>query len=291
MESRTEPIVKGQRVYFVGHSFHIFVIRPIIQMAKEAGVEKHWAEGWDMIGGSTPIQHWERGGDENAVKKALATGRVETLTLSSNVVAADPAVDWFADLAVEHNPNVRVLLQHSWGDRLTGAIMRVRHGARERGEAITSREELMKLFAEAGKNTDRDAMDADELETLRTQGQGIDGWRDRLAAINERHGRTLAYLVPVNDAVVRTRLAVLAGELPGVARQSDLFRDVLGHASQPTMDLVSYAWFAALYRRSPIGLECLVQKDDPTAGARHRRLQEIAWQCVLDEPMSGVDPA
>jgi hypothetical protein len=56
------------------------------------------------------------------------------------------------------------------------------------------------------------------------------------------------------------------------------------------MDLVSYAWFACLYRRNPIGLESLIPTDDAMARARHRRLQEIAWSAVLAEPLGGVAP-
>jgi hypothetical protein len=91
--------------------------------------------------------------------------------------------------------------------------------------------------------------------------------------------------------VLRARQAIVEGTLPGVKLQSELFRDVLGHATQPTMDLVSYAWFACLYRRSPIGLTSLIPADDPTGRAHHERLQEIAWSAVLDEPFSGVAPA
>jgi hypothetical protein len=288
VETRTSPIAKGEKVFFVGHSFHMFVVRPLIRLAKEAGIAGHWAQGWDMIGGSTATQHWERGGEENEVKKALATGQVQVLTLCTNVRVPEPAVDWFADLAVKHSPDVRVLLQHSWGDDLTGIIMRARHDARETGSEMTL-EERAAFMTNAGRNSERDAVSAETLAAMRREGRLIELWRRQLRGINERHGRTLAYIVPVNDAVLRTREAVVAGALPGVTRQSELFRDVLGHATQPTMDLVSYAWLAALYRRSPIGLQSLIQPDDPTAPERHRKLQEIAWSAVLDEPMSGVE--
>jgi hypothetical protein len=240
-----------------------------------------------MIGGSTPLQHWERDGDENQVKKALATGKVQVLTLSTNVRVPEPAVDWFADLAFKHNPQVRVLLQHSWGDDLTSAIMRARHDAREAGNELTL-EERTALAQSAGTNAQRDAMTHEQLQAMRRSGRGIDAWREQVRELNLRHGRTTGYIVPVNEAVLRTRQAVVAGALPGVQRQSELFRDVLGHASEPTMDLVTYAWFAALYRRSPIGLRSLIAADDPAAAEHHRVLQEIAWSAVLDEPMSGV---
>jgi hypothetical protein len=291
MRAKTIPIANGERVYFVGHSFHMFIVRPLIRLAKEAGIKGHWAQGWDMIGGSTAMQHWERGGEQNEVKKALATGQVQVLTLASNVRVADPAIDWFADLAVKHNPDVRVMLQHSWGDNLTNTIMRDRHDAREAGAAQPSQAEVAAMFAAAGDNAERDKVTAEELAKLRSAGRGIDRWRAQITGINERHGRRMAYIVPVNDAVLRTREAIVAGTLPGVKLQSELFRDVLGHATQPTMDLVSYAWFACLYRRSPLGLTSLIAEGDPNGRAQHERLQEIAWSAVLDEPLSGVESA
>jgi hypothetical protein len=270
----------GKKVFFVGHSFHMFIVRPLIALAKEAGIKGHWAEGWDMIGGSTPMQHWERNGDDNAVKLALKTGKVEVLTLASNVVMPEPAIDLFADMAVEHNPNVQVMLQHSWGDATTSAIMAGRHAV------ATGRN------VEPGTNEDRDGVTAEQLAAYREGNQSYrEKMRGQINGINERHGRELAHIVPVNEAVLRLREAVVAGELPGVTRQSELFRDALGHATQPTMDVVAYAWFAALYHRDPIGMTALVNPEDSASLEQQPLLQRIAWECVLDEPLSGVTSA
>ena len=264
-------------MYFVGHSFHMFVVKPLIYLAREAGVVGHWAEGWDMIGGSTPSQHWARAGDDNEPRKALRTGRVEVLTLATNVIMPDPAVDSFADLAVECNPAVRVVVQHSWGDHSTGLIMRARHS----GGAID--------MSTVPTNESRDEVSAVELDAYR---QGTlrqrEVLREQLGAIDARHGRSLTSLVPVGEAVIRLREFVVSGGLPGVTRQSELFRDALGHATQPTMDLVSYLWLAALYGVNPVGLSHLVDADDPTSADRQKVLQEMAWQCLLDEPLSGI---
>jgi hypothetical protein len=272
----------GKRIYFVGHSFHMFIVRPLIYLAREAGIKGHWAEGWDMIGGSTPTQHWERaasdeGADENEVKQALRTGRVEVLTLASNVIVPEPAIDLFADLAVECNPEARVMVQHSWGDKATTQIMRARHG----GTTID--------LSTVPSNEDRDATTAEELEAYRasTLPQRA-ALRAQLKAIDERHGRAVTSMVPVSEAVIRLRELVVDGGLPGVTRQSELFRDALGHATQPTMDVVTYTWFAALYGINPKGSTCLIEPDDPTAHARHDALTDIAWRSLLDEPKSGL---
>jgi hypothetical protein len=271
----------GLKIYFVGHSFHMFIIRPLISLAKEAGIKGHWAEGWDMIGGSTPMQHWERpageGEDgENEVRTAIRAGGLDVLTLASNVIVPEPAIDLFADLAVAHNPGVRVMVQHSWGDAATSAIMLARHGRAAEAEHVPS-------------NEDRDLVTADELASMRvSMSAAVGRLRDQLESIDARHGQAVTRLVPAGDTVLRLRSAVVAGEVPGVARQSELFRDPLGHASQPTMDAVSYAWFAALYGQSPVGMTSLQDADDPTSAARQRVLQELAWDAVRQEPLALV---
>ena len=271
-----EAVRKGLKIYFVGHSFHMFIVRPLISLAKEAGIKGHWAEGWDMIGGSTPMQHWERNGDDNEVKTAIRRGGLDVLTLSSNVIVPEPAIDLFADLAVAHNPGVRVMVQHSWGDAATSAIMLFRHGRAPEAAHVPT-------------NEDRDLVTASELESMRSSmSAAVDRLRSQLQAIDARHRRAVTRLVPAGDTVLRLRSAVVAGEVPGVARQSELFRDPLGHASQPTMDAVAYAWFAALYEESPVGLTSLVDADDADSAARQRVLQELAWDAVREEPLALV---
>lgn len=271
-----EAVRKGLKVYFVGHSFHMFIVRPLITLAKEAGIKGHWAEGWDMIGGSTPMQHWERNGEDNEVKRAIRAGGLDVLTLSSNVIVPEPAIDLFADLAVEHNPGVRVMVQHSWGDAATSAIMLFRHGRAPEAAHVPS-------------NEDRDLVSAAELVEMRSSmAAAVGRLREQLESIDARLGRSVMRLVPAGDLVMRLRSAVVAGDVPGVTRQSELFRDPLGHASQPTVDAVTYAWFAALYEQSPIGLTSLVEPDDADSAARQRVLQELGWDAVREEPLALV---
>ncbi len=277
----TAPVTEGQRAFFVGPSFHLFIVQPLITLAKEVGITGHRVEGWDMISRSTPMQHWKKGGGDNKVKKALRTGKIDVLTLATNfwaqrrrVIMPEPGIDLFADMAVEHNPGVRVLVQQSWGDPLTAAMM----GPRTAGTVPT--------------NKTRDAATADDIARYRKDAAGdLDRLREQIMGINDRHGRQLAHLVPVNEVILRLRESVAAGALPGVKAQSRLFRDAVGHGTQPTIDGVSYAWFAALYRQSPVGLKALVNPQDADAPAQHAVLQDVAWNAVLDEPLSGVEGA
>ena len=275
----TPPVTEGQRVLFVGHSLHLFIVRPLITLAKEAGITDHRVVGWDMISRSTPMQHWERGGRDNKVKQMLRTGTIDVLTLAAArwarrrlVRMPEPGIDLFADLAVEHNPGVRLLVQQSWSDSVSAMALGPR-----RSEKLPT-------------NKTRDAATAADIARYRRDSAShLRKLREQIIGINDRHGRQLAHLVPVNEVVLRLRESVLAGALPGVKVQSRLFRDPQGHGTQPTLDCVTYAWFAALYRRSPVGLKALVDPQDADAVAQHRVLQEVAWSAVLDEPVSGLE--
>ena len=50
-------VPKGQRVYSIGHSFHVFMPPLLAQIAKSAGIEDHQQVGLSSIGGSYVIQH------------------------------------------------------------------------------------------------------------------------------------------------------------------------------------------------------------------------------------------
>ena len=265
------PVARAQRVFWCGHSFHMFLAGgregsegPVAALAKEAGFSTHSTAGRHMIGGSTPMQHWNQGTEEtNTVKVALRSGQVDVLTLASNAVIPEQGIDNFADLAFKHNPDVRVLLQMSWGTY--------------DGLGSTMKPEW------------RDLMTAEDLAGMREALElHKDRMRQQLRSINDRHGKTFAFLVPSAIAVLKLREEVLHGRVPGVTKQTDLYRDGLGHAKQPIADLNAYLFFAAIYRKSPIGLTALDTQKTSTSKAQHRVLQQIAWETILGEPYSGV---
>src|SRR5882672_10854341 len=76
------PITKGQRIFYTGHSFHVF-IPPILQnIAKDAGIVGQENLGLSSMGGSRVIDHWSVPETNNQAKAALRTGRVDVLTLA-----------------------------------------------------------------------------------------------------------------------------------------------------------------------------------------------------------------
>src|SRR5579859_2641556 len=108
-----DPAPKGQRVFTVGHSFHVFLPPILSDIAKSAGIKDHVAAGLSAIGGSRVIQHWDAPEEKFKVKPALRDGKVDVLTLSP-IHLPDPGIENFAKLALEGNPNIRVTVQEFW---------------------------------------------------------------------------------------------------------------------------------------------------------------------------------
>jgi hypothetical protein len=91
---------KGKKIQWVGHSFHWFLPKPVSQLATEAGIKGHEDVGIDRIGASLPCQHWNKGGETNAVKEALKAGKADILTLATREPAPDECIPKFVNLGV-----------------------------------------------------------------------------------------------------------------------------------------------------------------------------------------------
>ena len=141
-------------------------------------------------------------------------------------------------------------------------------------------------------NADRDSATLDTiddwLENLHGEGQYFDRLRSQLVEINHRANHAMASVVPSNVAVYMLRKQIIKGNVAGITKQSEVFRDPIGHGRQPVMKVLTSAWFAAMYRQSPVGLQALIDPSDPTSAEREILLQKIAWNAVVAEPMSGV---
>jgi len=92
----------------------------------------------------------------------------------------------------------------------------------------------------------------------------------------------------VGDAVLALRAKVIAGEVPGYAKQSELFNDSIGHVKEPVQRLEAYCYFAAIYHKSPVGLTVFEKPGDADSHKLNQMLEEIAWKAVTSDPMSGV---
>ncbi|GAB1270022.1 hypothetical protein NBRC116493_32760 [Aurantivibrio infirmus] len=293
-DSSTAAIDAGQKYVMATHSFNVFIgptrsrdpdfvptPGPLAAMAEERNKAGHEALAVQMIGGSTPMQHWQQGGGDdskNIAKVALRKGGVDVFTMSPNAVMPEPAIDLFGDLVIETNPNARIMVQSSWSAwDGNGSTVRVN------GERPTR-----PTFS----NEDHDKADVATLDnwlaSLEAPGGYLEKLRGQLTGINERSGSQMTYVVPSSVAVYNLRKEIIKGKVAGIEKQSEIFRDGLGHLTTPGVNLVTYVWFAAMYRESPVGIQALVDADDPNSAARELLLQKIAWNAVVAEPMSGV---
>jgi len=259
------PETPGLRVAIAGHSFHVWTGPVVEELAKAAGIEGHRTVASSFIGGSRTTQHWDLPDERNKVKAVLNGGGADVLTLSPTLVP-DDAILKFAQLGLAKNAGIKVTVQQSWipYDDLTFWV------ARKRPASV-----------------DRDSRTPDQLRAAHADYfKLVDA---EVRSVNAKLGKDVVRLVPAGSAVLVLREKVAKGEVPGVAKQSQLFSDPLGHPTEPIRALNSYCHFAVIYGRSPVGLP--VPKGLQRASEAPRLnalLQQIAWEAVQSHPLAGI---
>jgi len=248
------------RVFYTGHSFHMFVPDRVAQAARAAGVKEYQLAGRQGIGGSRVIQHWDKDQGDNQARKALEKGDVDVFTMAPHLKIPDEGIDRFVELGLKHNPKMRFLVQQSW----------MPHDF---------------LDKRVKDNAERDAgkLDVDRLRADHARWRGE--MEAQVKALNQKAGREAVVIVPAGDAVVKLRTLVAEGKAPGITKQSELFLDPIGHGKPPIEILVSYSNFACLTGRSPVGLQV---KEPAISDELHALLQRLAWDTVSAYAMSGV---
>jgi len=252
----------GQRVFYTGHSFHMFVPTRVDQLAKAAKIAGHRTVGTQGIGGSRVIQHWDLEDGKNKAKPALAAGDLDVFTMAAHLALPDPGIDHFVELGLQHNPKLRILIQASWMPF-----------------DITSLEHRVK------DNAERDQTDLAALQ------KSTDVWRKNLETqvdeLRDKFKTTAIEIVPVGDAVNELRRRIQAGQFPGVSKPSELFRDPIGHGLGHVQALAAYCNYVAIYRRSPEGLTL---NESGVTPEQHIILQQIAWTTVSNYDHANVKP-
>jgi hypothetical protein len=265
----TEPITKGQRVFTCGHSFHVWVPGIVTDLCQKANISGHVQLGISSIGGSRVIQHWTLPDEKNKAKQTLKTGKVDVLTLSP-IFLPDPGIENFTKLALEHNKDVRVLVQPIW-----------------------LRWDIYEPTTKRPKKVDHNAITGAELR--KRHEVYFQEMNNHIFDLNRSLGKTVLYIVPAPQAVIALREKIIDGKAPGLTSQEDLFTDELGHGKPPLQALVAYCNFAVMYRRSPVGLPALAVLKKARLGEQeeplNRLLQELAWEAVTQHPLSGVRAA
>lgn len=255
-----EDTPAGQRIFYSAHSFHIFIVERMEQLAKSAGISGHQTVGKQMIGGSRVIQHWELTGDKATAKPALSKGELDIFTMSPHLLMPDPGIDNFVALGLEHNPKLKFYIQASWVP--------------------------FDMTPDMKKITDNSQREETDLDAWQKAG---DIWRTNLEAqidsLNTKYGKKALFIVPVGDAVLALRRLIKKGEFPGITSQAKLFRDPIGHGQGHIMALATYCNFAAIYKRSPVGLKL---DERGVSDEQHAILQRIAWETVSKYERSGA---
>ena len=259
------PVEKGLRVLSAGHSFHVFVPGILKDIVQGAGIRDHVQVDVSSIGGSRVIQHWDLPDEKNKAKTALKTGKVDVFTLSP-IYLPDEGIANFVQLALEHNPAIRLTVQEFWLPF-----------------------DLYDPTRKKADKPDRNAMTGEELR--RRHEPYFKSMDDHVRELNAKHGKPVVQVVPVGQAVIALREKIIAGQAPGLATQEELFTDPIGHVRGPIQALTAYCHFAVLYRKSPAGLgvPAVLAKDKPAEPEKlNRLLQELAWEAATSHPLTGV---
>ncbi len=263
----TASAPKGQRVFYASHSLMWYVPTPLGELAEAATIKDHKLVGLQSLGASKTLQHWNMPEEKNKARQALKTGDVDVLVMSP-IQFPDEGIDNFVKLGLEHNPNMRFIVQISWGgwdidnqDFPKGATNTV--------DRNKTPEQLKKLYE---RNIKAAEAQADE--------------------INKKAGKPVLYLVPSAQALVTLRTRIYNKEMPGLTSQGELFRDPISHPAPPLEALNTYLHFAVIYGQSPVGLPMpgLLKNARKEAwdDKFNRNLQVIAWETVSSYPYSGV---
>jgi hypothetical protein len=243
---------------------------PILaDIAKKANVKDHTQLGLSAIGGSRVIQHWDapQAEKEKGARTLLKAGSVDVFTMAP-IYLPDKGIENFVKLGVENNPKIRIFVQENWlpwddyNPEFKAPETKVDHNA-------PTVESLRKMHAIYFNNLD-----------------------EHVVALNKKYDTKAVRVAPVGQAVIALRAKILAGGVPGLKEQNDLFSDAIGHARPPLQALVAYVYYGLIYQRSPVGLKVpAVLAKTANADELNGVLQQIAWDAVTQHPLSGVTAA
>jgi hypothetical protein len=222
--------------------------------------------------------------NQNQAKQALSAGNVDVF-VTSNLVHPDEGIDNFVRLGLQHNPNMKFLMQISWpgmGYTDNEQFNAGRGGGGGRGG-----------FGGRGGMflSGNDEKTPEQLVTINAI--DIKNAEEQAKRLNAEAGKTVVFLVPTAQAHNALRTLIYKKEVPGMAVQSEVFIDPIGHPTAPVITLNAYLHFAVLYKRSPVGLpmpNVLKNSNRPQWNDEklNRKLQELAWDLVTHYPPSGV---
>ncbi|RCS54974.1 DUF3237 domain-containing protein [Bremerella cremea] len=238
------------------------------ELAAARGIEGHQLLGLQKLGASRTLQHWQLPDGDNKAKQALKTGQVGVFVMSP-IQLPDEGLENFVKLGLQHNPDMRFLVQLSWG-----------------GGDIDNQEFPKGAWSVPDRNKT-----PEQLAKMNVP--NIKAGEAQIKELNKRYGKgkDVVFLIPTAQAAAELRSRIYRKEIPGLTSQDELFVDP-AHPSPPLEALNTYLHYAVLYQESPVGLpmiDLLKRANRPEWDEKlNRTLQEIAWQTARNYPYSGI---
>jgi hypothetical protein len=261
---------KGLWVASTGHSLVAPALGPFGEAAKLGGFDGH-LQVRQLSGGATgsPGSLWVKPEPQQVVKRALATGKCDVLTMGSHSEGStvEDLARWI-DLALEHNPDTVVYVMDAWPH-------------------------LHELLDMQGKKTTEADATLENYEQKMGQFNGL--IRKAVDQLNKKFPGKV-HVIPIGNAMLDLVRRQLDDELPGVdaiyvpgkkgennESRVGLYRDRI-HPTAPVATLEGYLYYACLYKKNPVDLPKGLYRD----AELDRILREVAWKTVTEHPLSGV---
>ena len=310
---QTANAPEGKSVFYASHSL-MWDMPPILtEIAESYGIKGHKVLGIQRLGVSRTSQHWDLPDNQNQAKKVLREGNADAFVMSP-IGMPDPGIDNFVKLGLEHNPNAKFYIQISWpGMGLVDnndmeSMMGGMFGGRPKGGAAGTPSARPPAGKPAPKGSGPPGgfgggMFGGNRDYNKTPGEiakinikNNKSAEELAMKLNREAGRTVVYLIPTAQAHNALRLMIYNKEIPGMTDQGEVFRDFIGHPTEPVIALNAYLHFAVMYGVSPVGLpipSILKNSGKPEYREEkfNRALQELAWKMVVNYPQSGVKAA
>ncbi|MCH2175059.1 MAG: hypothetical protein MK193_04965 [Lentisphaeria bacterium] len=246
----------GKNIYMTGHSFLLakgYAVKKLDILANGAEITKHKIVDWNYAGGRNGAvdKWWSKGSDKNP-RKAITASQVDILLICIHFPKEggpqEKAILNFAKLMLKHNPKGKIYLvaTHAPND---GNM----HG---------------------GWNA------RTKLELIGLEFTYTIYYKRLIDKMNSQIGQILIEEIPLYSAQNNARKMILEGKLPGVTKQSELYKDAMGHLSEIGERLHAYTIYASIYKHSPIGLSTTEWETTPEEKVLNEALQKAAWQAV-----------
>jgi hypothetical protein len=294
--------------FYASHSLMWDMPPVLTEVAQFYGIEGHKVLGIQRLGVSRTSQHWELPDEQNQARKVLKEGNVDAFVMSP-IGMPDPGIDNFVKLGLEHNPKAKFYIQISWPgmgladnndmeSMMGGMFGRGAPGSPPGGAPAN------KAAAPGGAGGRSGIMGGGMFgggqdynktpeEIAKINVKNNKSAEELAKKLNEEAGRTVVYLIPTAQAHNALRVMIYNKEMPGMTDQGEVFRDSIGHPTDPVIALNAYLHFAVMYGVSPVGLPIPAilknsKKPEYQGEKFNRALQELAWKTVVNYPQSGA---